>query len=119
MGATSNNADSKTATSKTATSKTDDAIERRILALGGRLIAGLEALAGVEVISPRETDAERSGIVGCRIAPDRAPALREALAARAVQCRAGDDGLICLSPHFYNSEAEIDRALEVIGEHAG
>ena len=88
-------------------------IERRVLALARRLGEGLAA-AGYEVLEPwPRSEAESSGIVSFR-KPGAAPAeiLRD-LRASHVEGRLHAD-FVRLSPHFYNTEDEVDRVLEVL-----
>ena len=88
-----------------------EAVEARVLALADRVAAGLERL-GFELAAPR-TPGETSGIVA-GAHPDRpAEELAEGLIARdvIVSHRAGR---LRLSPHVYNTEEEIDRALETL-----
>ncbi len=87
-------------------------IEERILALTDYLIGGLEA-RGCQITSPIAHRRERSGIVCFRhpgMAPDK---LAERLqAADVVVSLRGD--VIRVSPHFYNTEADLDRLLDVL-----
>lgn len=92
------------------------AIERRVLALAERAAAGLAGL-GFQVVSPRGPG-ETSGIVAA-VHPRRAAAeLVERLAERRVFVteRAGR---LRVSPHFYNTEDEIDLFLAEAGRAAG
>lgn len=85
-------------------------IGNRILELTDRLVLGLEA-QGHEVLSPRFGE-ERSGIVMFLPKKGKPEELREhLLAARVVT--AVRRGRVRVSPHFYNSDDEIDRVLEV------
>ncbi len=87
------------------------AVEVRVLALADRVAAGLERL-GFEIAAPR-APGETSGIVS-GAHPDRpAEDLAEALIERDVIVSHRADRLR-LSPHVYNTEEEIDRALEVL-----
>ncbi|HYU31725.1 MAG TPA: aminotransferase class V-fold PLP-dependent enzyme [Thermoanaerobaculia bacterium] len=84
-------------------------LERRVLALSGRAATGLAAL-GFQVISSRRPG-ETSGIVAA-VHPRRAAGeLVKHLAQRDVVV-AARLGRFRVSPHFYNSEDEIDRMLE-------
>jgi cysteine desulfurase/selenocysteine lyase len=87
------------------------AIGERVLALTDRLVDGLRA-RGAEVRSPREPG-EASGIVSFAIA-DQSPrdTVRRLRAKRifAIERRGG----VRASPHFYNSEDEIDRLLTAL-----
>jgi selenocysteine lyase/cysteine desulfurase len=88
------------------------AIGERVLALTDRLVDGLRD-RGAEIRSPREPG-EASGIVSFAI-PGQPPAdtVRKLRAERifVIERRGG----IRASPHFYNSEAEIDRLLAALG----
>lgn len=90
-----------------------DRIEERVLRLSARLAEGL-AGHGYEIVEPwpRRPD-ESSGIVSFR-RPGSAPhaALRDLNAARVV-ARIHSD-FVRLAPHFYNTEEEVDRVLEVL-----
>jgi selenocysteine lyase/cysteine desulfurase len=88
------------------------AIGERVLALTDRLVDGLRA-RGAELRSPREPD-EASGIVSFVI-PGQEPGntVRRLRAEKifVVERRGG----VRASPHFYNSEDEIDRLLAALG----
>lgn len=88
-----------------------DAIGTRVLALTERLVEGLRA-RGAVVLSSREPG-EASGIVSFRLA-DEPPARTAArLRARRVFVAVRRGG-VRASPHFYNSEEEIDALLEAL-----
>ncbi|MCH8084480.1 MAG: aminotransferase class V-fold PLP-dependent enzyme [Myxococcales bacterium] len=88
------------------------AIGERVLALTDRLVDGLRE-RGAELKSPREPG-EASGIVSFAI-PGQTPAdtVRRLRAQRifVIERRGG----VRASPHFYNSEDEIDRLLAALG----
>lgn len=84
-------------------------VERRVLALAARLAEGL-AEAGYRVHTPREHDGERSGIVSV-VHPRRSAEELAALLEDAGIRAAHRAGRLRLSPHFYNGEEEIDRAV--------
>ena len=88
------------------------AIGERVLALTDRLVDGLRTL-GAEIRSPREPG-EASGIVSFTI-PGQTPGetVRKLRAERifAIERRGG----VRASPHFYNSEDEIDRLPAALG----
>lgn len=85
-----------------------DVVERRVLSLAGRAAAGL-AERGWQVISSR-AGGETSGIVAA-VHPDHdADETVRELAGRGVIV-AGRAGRLRVSPHFYNTEEEIDRLL--------
>lgn len=85
------------------------AIEERVLALTGRIIEGCLD-AGLTTHTPSDP-ARRAGIVTIRI-PEPQRAL-ERMAAAGVHAVARLDG-VRLSPHFFNTESEIDAALEAL-----
>lgn len=90
-----------------------EAIERRVLALAGRLAAGLAA-AGFEMVEPwPRSPAESSGIVSFRKPGATAQAVLQDLTAANVVARTHAD-FVRLSPHFYNTEEEVDRVLDVL-----
>ncbi len=95
------------------------AIERRVLALAERAAAGFLA-AGFALAAPRGESfrEELSGIVAGTHPKSDAENLAGALADRGfvVSARAGR---LRAAPHFYNSEDEIDRFLEILAELAG
>jgi len=90
-----------------------DVIEQRVLDLAARLAGGLEA-RGYELVQPwPRTRAESSGIVSFRKAgATHQEVLRDLTAARVIARTHRD--FVRLSPHFYNTEDEIDRVLEVL-----
>ncbi|MEP7011146.1 MAG: aminotransferase class V-fold PLP-dependent enzyme [Acidobacteriota bacterium] len=96
-----------------------EAIERRILALAERTAAGFEA-AGLTLAAPRGEAfrAEASGIVAGTHPRRSAEELAEALAERGIVVSARA-GRLRAAPHFYNSEAEIDRFAAILAELAG
>jgi selenocysteine lyase/cysteine desulfurase len=90
-----------------------DVIEERILDLSARLADGL-AVRGYELVEPwPRTRAESSGIVSFRKpGATHQEVLRDLTAARVIARTHRD--FVRLSPHFYNTEDEIDRVLEVL-----
>lgn len=90
-------------------------IRARSLTLTDRLIATAEA-AGFEVRTPREP-ARRGGTVSVWH-PD-AERLCQGLLAREVICDFRPGAGVRLSPHFYNTEAECDRAIALLADLAG
>jgi selenocysteine lyase/cysteine desulfurase len=88
-------------------------IAERILDLTGRLRHGLREL-GHSVFGPQERE-ETSGIVSFLPRQGTAEGLLKSLVANHVQV-AARGGMVRVSPHFYNTEAEIDRVLEVASE---
>jgi kynureninase len=89
-------------------------IRERSLVLTELMIAACDA-AGLEIVSPREP-ARRGGTVTVST-PDHA-ACHAQLMARGVLCdfRPDPSGGIRLGPHFYNSEAEVERAVAELAE---
>jgi len=90
-------------------------VETEIIALTDGLIERLEQ-AGCVITSPCGAG-ERSGIVTFqhpRVPPDE---LARALNAQGVQC-AQRAGAVRFSPHFYNDEAEVERAVTLVAETA-
>ena len=86
-------------------------VEQRILKLTDYLMEGLVNLK-VEVNTPREKQ-HRSGIVLAKI--DKPKELCEALTQKGIVTSARSRGLR-ISPHFYNTEEEIDKLLTEIKE---
>ncbi len=93
-----------------------EAIERRVLALAERAAAGFEA-AGFTLAAPR-VRGETSGIVAGTHPKRDSEALAQALAERGIVVSARA-GRLRAAPHFYNSEAEIDRFAAILAELAG
>jgi len=90
-----------------------DEIEKRVLGLARRLSEGLAA-SGYDIVEPwPRTPAESSGIVSFRKAGTSAAALLRDLTASHVIARTHAD-FVRLSPHFYNTEEEVDRVLDVL-----
>ena len=91
-------------------------IERRILDLTQYLIKNLYD-QGYEILSPMENELERSGIVIFRSRKFSPDMLFELFCQSGVSC-AKRGGGIRLSPHFYNSEAEIDIVADILSSVA-
>jgi selenocysteine lyase/cysteine desulfurase len=90
-----------------------EVIERRVLHLTSTLAEGL-ASNGCEVVEPwPRTENESSGIVSFRKPGTTAPAMLRDLNASHVIARTHRD-FVRLSPHFYNTEEEVDRVLDVL-----
>jgi cysteine desulfurase/selenocysteine lyase len=87
------------------------AVEAHVLALGGTLRAGLAKL-GLPVLTP-EAPEERAGNIV--FASDRSADVERALREAGVLVWAGD-GRVRLSVHAYNDEADVARALAVLGD---
>lgn len=88
-----------------------DVIEARVLALTNRLRSGLSGL-GCHVLGT-DTDSERSGVVSFRHEGASVNQIYAALRTHDVVVSSREDH-IRASPHFYNTDAEIDRLLEVV-----
>ena len=90
-----------------------ETIEARVLGLAARLAEGL-ARNGCEIVEPwPRAQNESSGIVSFRKPGiSAAAALRDLSAARVI-ARTHKD-FVRLSPHFYNTDEEVDRVLEVM-----
>jgi cysteine desulfurase/selenocysteine lyase len=90
-----------------------EVIEERVLNLVARLSDGLAA-SGCEVVEPwPRAKAESSGIVSFRKPGTNAAAVLRDLTAAHVIARTHRD-FVRLSPHFYNTEEEVDRVLDVL-----
>lgn len=85
-------------------------ITARVLGNSTYLFEKLRALPGVELISPG-SESRRAGIVTFRIPGQDPEKLKQKLMQAGVVC-AHRAGGIRFSPHFYNSPAQIDNALE-------
>ncbi|HMA34781.1 MAG TPA: aminotransferase class V-fold PLP-dependent enzyme [Chloroflexia bacterium] len=81
-------------------------IEQQILDLTGRLITHLQAHGHILVSSP--LPGERSGIICFRPRGEEAPADTVARLTTARISVAARSGVVRVSPHFYNTAAEID-----------
>ena len=89
-----------------------DQIEARILALTDYLIAGLQA-RGCIITTPIAHRRERSGIVCLRHPSVESATLAERLRAAGVVVSLRGD-VIRVSPHFYNTEDDLERLLSVL-----
>lgn len=87
-------------------------VARRVLANSDYLIGRLAALPEIELLTPA-APAQHAGIVCFRHRGSDARALSQRLAAHGVICAARGGG-VRFSPHFYNSHAELDRALALL-----
>ncbi len=90
-------------------------IERGILANTAFLLEHLQAIKGVTITSRQEAE-RRSGIVSFRPAHQTVQKLYDRLQTCGLRCSLRDDA-IRLSPHFYQGEKELLRALEMIEQH--
>lgn len=88
-------------------------IEQRVLANAGQLARGLAALPGWSLVSRRDEARFCSGIVTARHASGRHAEIFRHLRDAGVIC-AERGGGIRLSPHFYLTAAQLDRALEIV-----
>jgi selenocysteine lyase/cysteine desulfurase len=84
-------------------------IQKRILKLTDHLIETLKN-AGLKLQTPEEPQC-RSGVVLCNV--DKPKELVESLNQKGIVCSARANGLR-VSPHFYNTEEEIDRLVEEV-----
>ena len=90
-----------------------DVIEGRVLGLAARLADGLAA-CGCEIVEPwPRIRAESAGIVSFRKPGTKPQAVLRDLTAAHVIARIHQD-FVRLSPHFYNTEEEVDRVVEVL-----
>jgi selenocysteine lyase/cysteine desulfurase len=97
-----------------------DRIAERILSLRERLVNGLQQL-GFEIFG-QASESNASGITTVSHPQKNLPALFEQLGRADIVCSLRQDRqsrhYLRFSPHFYNTEAEVDRVLEVV-EKAG
>jgi selenocysteine lyase/cysteine desulfurase len=91
-----------------------DTIEARILGLIDHLIHGLQA-RGCTITSPIAHRGERSGIICFQHPELPASAIGERLIAADVIVSVRGD-IVRVSPHFYNTEADLGRLLAVLDE---
>jgi cysteine desulfurase/selenocysteine lyase len=90
-----------------------EVIQERVLDLAARLAEGL-AERGCVIVEPwPRTRAESAGIVSFRKPGQSAQAVLRDLSAAHVIARTHSD-FVRLSPHFYNTEEEVDRVLELL-----
>ena len=83
-------------------------IEQRVLQVTDYLVERIRE-RGFEVLSPRNADSEKSGIVSFRCSENSNALCRSLWNKRIVV--ASRQGWIRVSPHFYNTEEEIDQFL--------
>jgi selenocysteine lyase/cysteine desulfurase len=84
--------------------------------LCGRLRRGLET-RGFEISAPGEPG-RSAGIVTCRRPGDDSTVLVQRLTDAAMVCSLRENQLR-IAPHFYNTEDEIDRFVDVLTARAG
>jgi selenocysteine lyase/cysteine desulfurase len=90
-----------------------EVVEERVLALSERLEQGLAA-RGFEIVAPwPRTSTESSGIVSFRHPTRPAEEIMSHLSANEVIASQRAD-FVRLSPHYYNTEEEVDCVLEVL-----
>jgi cysteine desulfurase/selenocysteine lyase len=90
-----------------------EAVEQRVLALNQRLAEGLSA-RGLQIVAPwPRSPAESSSIVSFRHPTRPAEEVFRFLAANRVICSLRSD-FVRLSPHYYNTEEEIDCVLKLL-----
>jgi cysteine desulfurase / selenocysteine lyase len=93
-----------------------EVVQKRVLMLSRRLAEGL-ATRGYELVEPWPREAhESSGIVSFRRPGASAREVLRELNAAGVIGRAHSD-FVRLAPHFYNTQAEVDRVLDVLVPH--
>ena len=86
-------------------------IQKRVLALTGHLISGLET-KGYRVLTPKAESA-RAGIVVFESQQHTPDAIYERLCAENIITAARGSG-VRVAPHFYNTVSEIERLLDVL-----
>jgi len=91
-----------------------DRIASRIIDLTDKLVAGL-AKRGWKVISPREKDAEKSGIISFKGKVNTTETVERLARDGIVISSRGD--ILRASPHFYNTFDEINDFLNALGEN--
>ena len=89
-----------------------DAIEKRVRSLAGRLVAGLRE-KGYEVVGPQASET-RSPIISVAVrGEDERERIQRGLRESKTTC-AERESRVRLSPHFYNTEDEIDLLLSAL-----
>ncbi len=88
-----------------------EGISERVLHLTDHLLHGLEE-KGLQVITPHQHESERSGIVSFIPRDDPAEVSSRLTKAGVIVSQRGR--FIRVSPHFYNTEEEIDRLLALV-----
>jgi cysteine desulfurase/selenocysteine lyase len=89
-----------------------EAIERRVLSLAGRLVVGLRE-KGYEVVGPQASE-PRSPIISVAVrSEEERQRIHSGLRASKTTC-AVRESRVRISPHFYNTEQEIDLLLSCL-----
>jgi len=95
-----------------------ETVSARLLNLKARLVAGLKR-QGYHIHGP-ESGPTASAITTCyhpeKPLPPRAEALQQASIIASLRHDRSGKGYLRFSPHFYNTEAEIDRVLDVLDD---
>ena len=90
-----------------------EGLRDRIRHLTGYCIERLDTMNGVELVSPREPE-HRAGIVTFRVGDNAgAQKMHDALSKERIIISIRE-GLLRVSPHFYNIEEELDRCLDMV-----
>jgi len=92
-----------------------ETIEQQVLQKSAILIRKLQALPGIEILSPVD-DNRRAGIVVFRIMDTDTEALYRHLQKHKVICALRGNG-IRFSPHFYTTDNMLDTAVSRVGEY--
>lgn len=87
-------------------------VEERVLANTARLMAAVDAIPGLHLVSDRRIE-RRSGIVSLQSAAGKTPELNRALKRRKVLAALRGD-VLRLSPHYYQDDTQIDVLLEAL-----
>lgn len=87
-------------------------VAARVRALADRIVASASGRQDVELVTPADPS-RRAGIVSLRVSDAAAASARLTQAGVSHSLR---EGAIRLSPHCYNTELEVDRALELLVE---
>lgn len=88
-----------------------DSIEAHVRSLADRAIAFVDSTKGVEFVTPRDP-ARRAGVLAFRTKDVEAASARLTASKVSHSVRTG---CIRLAPHFYNTAAELDAALALLG----
>ena len=88
---------------------------RRLKVLGDRLAAGVSA-KGYRVLSPRAGDEWSGSVAFVSPAHDHARIVSDLRKTHKVEI-ALREGRLRASPHFYNTEAQVDRLVDLLPAH--